>query len=1140
MSAEPAAAWVDNQALQRAAGSDLRINRDPALEREADHVAERVVEQRGAGRMSGANAGMQRKCASCDEGLVQAKPAEGGAPGGAAPRPHGAGRALAPETRRQMEAQFGHGFDAVRIHDGGDAGRATRQLRARAFTLGRDIYFAPGAYAPQSTDGARLLAHELTHVVQQSGGGAGISATATALQGDGGVTDADLAVIRAWMSDAGSPQPGGSIRLPFPGADRSLASDCPTCHSVSRGLERQAQERAAAEERRARNELWPGRVEERSVADLDTQGATLGEEIDQSRLAVIHARRALFDRVLESRSAAALPALVPDERVRDAWVGAAQTALVLEATLAAVPAGPGAELTDVLRAPFVQFFDVLAPLFDLVDVKRARLAARFAMPRGAACPGGCHAPAAPPRLGGPFDAAPAFRAPMTGGTPFTFGPLPTAAPVVDPAPSPGTGLLGRELTLARGRTAQLAGLAGWQRLLDDFHWAQRELDSLLRDGAASLPEAAEQTQALDYAEGLLERQRNLHAAHPDALRVRAVFYPRNDVVNEHDASGRTSERAHAIPWQFYVVPPTLDEYGQVRSGARWELHDVTAPRRAQHYVVADHKVSDVESFTRSRMPIDVNRLEPPRRLFEQLDHEDFFREGELRFRYPLSGTADAITMHGDTPIGTWLERIGMSIALIGGFIFAPYSTPFLVSVIGGTALAAAGRIHRFAEREAHGVAEEGEGGRLAFDLATDAISMMTLGLGRVVAGGLAAGTMARSSLAFRGWFLLRQAQVATGAIHIGLVTHDFVVQVQAIQASSMTPEQKDAAIAKLALVSLAAGGMTLAALRADVASLRRDSQLRVEPGPGGRLLAAVDDPAAAGAHGRALADSDAVVIRSRRVTAPDGEHTLSIHSDGSCTRCSDGPCPHPSDVAIDRLEDMLSRLSRNSPQRARVAALAAEAQRLRALAPELRTDATELDGALRAFARLDEQISGVERELLRGGHLLPPILPRTGDLDGIIRSGGPMPPGTRVIAGAVIEVPRYDGPTQLRAISGAQTDELVTGAATAVPHATTPAVRTPGSASSIGGAWTRREWFGSHINDAEVKLLAQIRQHLPPNAHGRIHFMAMRSRLGGADLGPIHVCSSCVNLMHIFRGDYPGVMLVDYSITFPAPTGPLP
>ncbi len=81
----------------------------------------------------------------------------------------GGGEPLPAAQRAQLEAPFEHSFAGVRIHRDPEANRLATQLQARAFTVGSDIYFASGAYAPDSDTGRELLAHELTHVVQQRG-----------------------------------------------------------------------------------------------------------------------------------------------------------------------------------------------------------------------------------------------------------------------------------------------------------------------------------------------------------------------------------------------------------------------------------------------------------------------------------------------------------------------------------------------------------------------------------------------------------------------------------------------------------------------------------------------------------------------------------------------------------------------------------------------------------------------------------------------------------------------------------------------------------------------------------------------------------------------------------------------------------
>lgn len=80
------------------------------------------------------------------------------------------GERLSEAAAAHFRSRYSHDFSAVRIHADRAAGRTARTLGAHAFTLGNDIHFAPGAYAPATSDGQRLLAHELAHVVQQATG----------------------------------------------------------------------------------------------------------------------------------------------------------------------------------------------------------------------------------------------------------------------------------------------------------------------------------------------------------------------------------------------------------------------------------------------------------------------------------------------------------------------------------------------------------------------------------------------------------------------------------------------------------------------------------------------------------------------------------------------------------------------------------------------------------------------------------------------------------------------------------------------------------------------------------------------------------------------------------------------------------
>lgn len=86
--------------------------------------------------------------------------------------PQSEGQPLPQETLEQMQTKLGESFDDVRVHIDEEAARTAAELGANAYTHGRDIYFARGKYAPNEVDGQRLLAHELTHVVQQHGASA--------------------------------------------------------------------------------------------------------------------------------------------------------------------------------------------------------------------------------------------------------------------------------------------------------------------------------------------------------------------------------------------------------------------------------------------------------------------------------------------------------------------------------------------------------------------------------------------------------------------------------------------------------------------------------------------------------------------------------------------------------------------------------------------------------------------------------------------------------------------------------------------------------------------------------------------------------------------------------------------------------
>jgi hypothetical protein len=159
----------------------------------------------------------------------------------------------------------------------------------------------------------------------------------------------------------------------------------------------------------------------------------------------------------------------------------------------------------------------------------------------------------------------------------------------------------------------------------------------------------------------------------------------------------------------------------------------------------------------------------------------------------------------------------------------------------------------------------------------------------------------------------------------------------------------------------------------------------------------------------------------------------------------------------------------------------------------------------------------------------------TSRLETIIRSGGPVPAETRVIGSAIVEVPGYKGPTEVRAISSVATDPLGEGAD--VHHASAPEARTLSATRSISGAGSRREFPFSHVNDAEMKMFEEISHNLPEGAKGRVHFLTLRVRQvnGQTVFEPIPACSGCTRAT-FEMGSFKGVDMVSHAATHPTGT----
>jgi hypothetical protein len=142
-------------------------------EREADCVAEQVM------RMPAPRLPYQRSAEATEEKMVQRKvevQRQIGDTGNMVEAPSVVhevlrlpGQPLDPATRQFMETRFGHDFSQVRVHADARANRSSELLSANAYTVGNNVIFGNGQYRPETSTGRRLIAHELTHVIQQVG-----------------------------------------------------------------------------------------------------------------------------------------------------------------------------------------------------------------------------------------------------------------------------------------------------------------------------------------------------------------------------------------------------------------------------------------------------------------------------------------------------------------------------------------------------------------------------------------------------------------------------------------------------------------------------------------------------------------------------------------------------------------------------------------------------------------------------------------------------------------------------------------------------------------------------------------------------------------------------------------------------------
>ncbi|WP_412543355.1 DUF4157 domain-containing protein [Longispora sp. K20-0274] len=835
-------------------------------EREADAVADRVMRSAAGDTCGGCDD--DHPCTECGgPPATVSRSATGPAPSSWAGRlALGAGSPLDRSTREFFEPRLGRRLDGVRVHTGPEAAVAADRFGAHAFTTGADISFAAGRYAPDTPSGRRLLAHELAHVIQNPQHRAPVSrqpSSSPQVLGPTGISPDDMAAIRAWLAkddeDRAMYEALAKGRFAFPGARAAPfafptpgggdarfgpppGTICPNCHQTAQEQWAEAQRRAAQDRQReaeraqaAKRAAWSGMHGEQHESELANQPGSLQDDIDASRRKMVEIRLGLFDSALRTAPRGTLSgAAVLTPHMRDTWLAAERASAVIIALLgtgagATVPA----EIANRLRGPFVEHFAAVTPALRSLDARDRAVPRPPPLSSPSVCPGACHTPTGPTA-----PSRPAFGD-LFGGMPAP-GPQPSVTlPATPTAPGP------RERTLDKAVAAVLAaGPAGsWGPVLDHTRWVTNELETLIRSTVGGSAETRDAFEQLDYVRALLERQEKFRDQHPDAQKVQAIFYPKHEFTTTTTDQGVRKEIAKGIPWQFYLTHTPILDSRYVPVGFEWQLHDLTAPRRDDRTVRTRYQMTAIEALGRETGPWKDPSWwkDPPPALFAELNHRDFFPEGHLYWHYP-SGKTGSLETTAPKPFLEWLSLIGMAIAVLGSLVFAPYSTPALVSMALGTGIAVGAKALRLREQAEHGVLRDADVHRFYWELALDVVNAVTMGLGRVAIAAAEAGNLVRAASVARGWFVMRSVENAMHVVNVGVITHDFVAQYQAIMKANMTDDQRRRALAELTVLALGTGALMTLQMRTAMHELGGRPRIIIgtDPAAPGQLVARLD------------------------------------------------------------------------------------------------------------------------------------------------------------------------------------------------------------------------------------------------------------------------------------------------------------
>lgn len=656
----------------------------------------------------------------------------------------GAGSGLDLATRSFFEPKLGHDLSRVKLHQGPAAQQAAQSLNAKAFAVGLDVVMGRDAPPTDSPAGRRVLAHELTHVVD-------------------GVGQPPM-IRRVGMED----RPYSKWELEQ--AEKTVAE-----------MQAKAARHAAWQEshRTGHGAFLKGAPMTTLASDIETTKDQLVEQ----RMALLTAAAANapktpspgFGGPKSSGPWMFDPPTIPPE-LAASWARAHQQVVVLNAFIKNHQLT--ADETDQARVNFVEFYKLLVPICEASDKANAEqermsqgLADAYRKQQYNPCPN-CHSPHP--------DTMPAYQAP------------PPRAPAEAQS-------LGHVLTAKAD--------ADWQAILVQFARSTATMDALV---LAAVPANHAAAQGFVFARDLLARQEDLQAAHPDAIRIRAVFYPQDKWIESATEDGKKVEIANGIPWYFYLTHTPTPSPTHYPDGFTWTLRDITSPKRPE----VSYRPGDVERYARSGY-LRVDQV--PTVLFEKLNDKLVFPSGVLYWTHP-DNREDSIRTTEPWSLSDWLGAIGLGVAGLALILgTAGMATPAVLAGLGivSAAFGVASTLADLHEKSELGILTPEDKARAILFIAADIASALSLGLGQAANQlGRAAAVAGRVSKVTI--LVQRTAKVAAavdqviGKVVMVTMAADFVGQYQAIANSNLPPAEREAALKDLVRSGLFTGAVILA------------------------------------------------------------------------------------------------------------------------------------------------------------------------------------------------------------------------------------------------------------------------------------------------------------------------------------------